>query len=207
MTTKSTRSRSSSGALPPVDNPPLRADAARNRQRVLEVARQVFAAEGLAVPIDEIAKRAGLGVGTLYRHFPTKEALLEAILVARMEEVTLDARARAEGDDPDEAFFGFLARMGEENLAKKDLFEALSRAGFDLQRSVAVKKEMLRAIDHLLDRAKAAGALRKDVAVHEVLALVTASFTAMERYGGDARARERMFTIVCDGLRPPRRGR
>jgi len=102
------------------------------------------------------------------------------------------------------AFFAFLARMGEENLAKKDLIEALSRAGFDLQRAVAVKKEMLRAIDHLLERAKEAGVVREDAAVPEVLALVTAAFSAMDRYGGDARSRERMFTIVCDGLRPPR---
>src|ERR1700689_486109 len=64
---------------------PLRSDAERNRQRLLEAAQQVFAEEGLAVPIDAIAQRAGLGVGTLYRHFPTKEALFEAIVVGRME--------------------------------------------------------------------------------------------------------------------------
>jgi AcrR family transcriptional regulator len=186
-------------------DPPLRADAARNRQRVLEVAREVFAAEGLAVPIDEIAKRAGLGVGTLYRHFPTKEALLEAILVSRMEEVTEDARASAEGPDHGAAFFEFLGRMGEGHAAKKDLMEALSRAGFDLQRAAAVKKEMVKAIDHLVERAKEAGAVRADAAVPEILALVSAAFSAMDRYGGDARARERMFTIICDGLRPPAR--
>ena len=65
----------------------LRADAERNRARVLKVAEEVFASEGLAVPIDEIARRAGLGVGTLYRHFPTKETLFEAIVVGRMQEI------------------------------------------------------------------------------------------------------------------------
>ena len=64
---------------------PLRADARRNRAKVLEAAEEVFASEGLAVPIDEVARRAGVGVGTVYRHFPTKEALFEAIVVARLE--------------------------------------------------------------------------------------------------------------------------
>jgi AcrR family transcriptional regulator len=178
----------------------LRSDALRNRNRVLEVAQQLFAKEGLSVPIDEIAKRAGLGVGTLYRHFPTKEALLEAILVSRMERVVEDAEAQAEAPDPGEAFFQFLARLGEHGAAKKDLIEALARAGFDFKRS-GVRKEVGRAVGKLLHRAQAAGAVRKDVAVEEVLSLVSGAFAAIDRHGGDARARSRLLAIVCDGLR------
>jgi AcrR family transcriptional regulator len=190
--------------------PPLRSDAQRNRQRVMEVAQAVFAAEGLSVPIDEIARRAGLGVGTLYRHFPTKEALFEAILVSRMEGVLEEARARADAVDPGAAFFQFLARLGEEGAAKKDLIEALARAGFDLKRAAGgVKKDLGRAVGKLLQRAQDAGAVRKDVAVEEVLSLVSGAFAAIERHGGDSRSRARLLAIVCDGLRaglpgPPR---
>ena len=181
----------------------MRADAQRNRLRVLEVAQAVFAAEGLAVPIDEIARRAGLGVGTLYRHFPTKEALLEAILLARMEQVTEAARALAEGEDAGKAFFGLLALLGEENIPKKDLIEALARAGFDLKRAGEVKKEMIRTIGRLLERAQRAGAVRGDVAVEEVLSLAAGAFAAIDRYKGDASARARLLAIMCDGLRVP----
>ena len=86
---------------------PLRADARRNRARVLEVAQQVFAEEGLAVPIDEIARRAGVGVGTVYRHFPTKDALFEAIIVERLCAVGEAARELARRPGAGRAFFGF----------------------------------------------------------------------------------------------------
>src|SRR5580704_7958811 len=78
---------------------PLRVDARQNRERVLDVAKAVFSAEGLDVPIDEIARRAGLGVGTLYRHFPTKGALFQAIVLGRMEHLVEEARALAEAPD------------------------------------------------------------------------------------------------------------
>ena len=90
---------------------PLRADAERNRRQILEVAETVFAAEGLAVPIDEIARRAGLGVGTLYRHFATKEELFSAILVTRMEVATEHARTALAEGAPGEAFFGFATEV------------------------------------------------------------------------------------------------
>jgi AcrR family transcriptional regulator len=75
---------------------PLRADARRNRARVLEAAQEAFTAEGLSVPLDEIARRAGVGAGTVYRHFPTKEALFEAVVVHRIQGLTEDALTRAQ---------------------------------------------------------------------------------------------------------------
>jgi len=74
---------------------PLRADARRNREKVLRAAREAFAASGYGVPLDEIAARAGVGPGTVYRHFPAKEALFEAVVTARIEDLIADARARA----------------------------------------------------------------------------------------------------------------
>ena len=79
---------------------PLRADAARNREKVLRAAREAFAESGYGVPLDEIASRAGVGPGTVYRHFPSKEALFEAVVTARITDLVSDARARADADDP-----------------------------------------------------------------------------------------------------------
>src|SRR6201991_2623031 len=90
---------------------PLRADAARNRARVLEVAYDTFAAEGLSVPIDEIARRAGVGAGTVYRHFPTKEDLYRAVVEDRIGTIVEDGRALLGEGDPGEALFAFLRSM------------------------------------------------------------------------------------------------
>src|SRR3954470_16851858 len=93
---------------------PLRADAVRNRERVLEVAYETFAEEGLSVPIDEIARRAGVGAGTVYRHFPTKEPLFEAIASDRIQYLIDSAARFAEAQDPGEAFLGYLALLIDE---------------------------------------------------------------------------------------------
>src|SRR5580693_8328714 len=99
---------------------PLRADAARNREKVLRAARDAFAESGYGVPLDEIAVRAGVGPGTVYRHFPTKEALFEAVVAARLQDLVADARGRADSGDPGSAFFGFLGRVAAESAAKRD---------------------------------------------------------------------------------------
>lgn len=181
---------------------PLRADAERNRQRVLEVAQEVFATEGLAVPIDVIARRAGLGVGTLYRHFPTKEALIEAIVVGRMEQLVEDARARATARDRGAAFFGFLTRMVEEGEAKRDFLTALSGTAIDLQRIAAIKERIKRAVAVLLERAQSAKAVRPDVTAADVLTLVMGTVGAADRHGAGPEERNRLVAVIFDGLRP-----
>jgi AcrR family transcriptional regulator len=181
---------------------PLRADAKRNRERVLEIAQQVFAREGLAVPIDEIARRAGLGVGTLYRHFPTKEALFEAIVVGRMERLVAEARVGAKAADAGAAFFGFLTRMVEEGAAKKDFLTALAGTGATLERIAAIKQQMKRAVAILLERAQRAGAVRIDVGAGDVLTLVMGSVGAADRHGAGPTERNRLLQVICDGLRP-----
>jgi AcrR family transcriptional regulator len=179
----------------------LRADAERNRRRVLEVAEAVFATEGLAVPVDEIARRAGLGVGTLYRHFPTKEALFAAIVVARMDEVIADARATLEVGAPGEAFFGTMTRMVEGWRRKKDFVDALTSAGIDLAELARAKKELHRVLGKLLEHAQDEGAVRADVSIHEVLALIAGTFNSLDRPGISAAGRDRMLAILRDGLR------
>src|SRR3984893_11319753 len=90
---------------------PLRADAARNRARVLETAYETFAAEGLSVPIDEIARRAGVGAGTVYRHFPTKEDLFKAVVESRLRHLITEGRAPRDDRGPNHAPFTFLRSM------------------------------------------------------------------------------------------------
>jgi AcrR family transcriptional regulator len=182
----------------------LRADAERNRQHVLQVAQEVFAAEGLAVPIDEIARRAGLGVGTLYRHFPTKEALFEAIVVGRMEQLVHDAREGAKARDPGGALFRFLETMVETSAAKRDFLTALAGTGVKLQQVPAIKRRMVRAVAALLERAQLAGAVRKDVGAADVMTLVMGALGAADRHGAGPTARNRLLAVICDGLRPPR---
>jgi AcrR family transcriptional regulator len=180
----------------------LRADAQRNRARILEAAEVVFAAEGIAAPVDTIADKAGVGVGTLYRHFPTKEKLCEAILLDRLSTLTLDARALADDQDPAAAFFGFLDHVVDEAAAKRDLFVAVMGAGAEFELAAAdVKEELADAMDTLLRRAQAAGAVRSDVTGLTVMSLVGATCQAAA-HAGSSPAGE-LLGIICDGLRPP----
>jgi len=181
---------------------PLRADAQRNRKRVLEVAHAVFASEGIAVPIDEIARRAGFGVGTLYRHFPTKEALFGAVIIDHVERVLETARALATSSDPGHALLGCLIRIVEEGGVKRHLFDALAGAEFpEKARYEELKHELERTIEVLLVRAQKARAVRRDVDIDDVLALLTGAFAAVDRRAGDRLTNARLLALVFDGLR------
>jgi AcrR family transcriptional regulator len=183
------------------DTRPLRADARRNRARVLDVARAAFAAEGLSVPLDEIARRAGVGPGTLYRHFPTKESLFEAVVHDRLRRLADEGAALRESADPGAAFFAFLDRLAAEAGPKRDLFDALASAGVGAGPAVRAAAEDLRAhIGCLLGRAQRAGAVRSDIGSAEVSALLSGMLFAVQpRPGAD---RERVLAVFRDGLRP-----
>ena len=184
---------------------PLRADARRNRARILDAAGVVFASEGIEVPVDAIAEKAGVGVGTLYRHFPTKEKLCEAVLLDRLEGLTADAVALADAEDPAAAFFGFLEHIVTEGAIKRDLMAAVMGAGVEFEVAAAQVKDSLReAVGVLLRRAQAVGAVRPDVTAAMVVSLVGATCQA-SAHAGAAPAHD-LLTIVCDGLRPPGAG-
>jgi AcrR family transcriptional regulator len=179
---------------------PLRADAAKNRERILEAAEATFTAEGVSAPIDAVAQRAGVGVGTVYRHFPTKEALFEAIVTTRLDELCKTTRELAEGEAPGEVLFSFLREFGRQASAKQDLFDAMDAAGLDIKSTCAASvDELTRGIDLLLERAKAAGAVREDVATGEVMALIVGACHSKQ----DDLVCQRMVEIVCDGIRGP----
>ncbi len=180
---------------------PQRADAVRNRARILDAAEVVFASEGIEAQVDVIAEKAGVGVGTLYRHFPTKEKLCEAILLERLRDLTEDARALAEAEDPTAAFFGFLEHFVALGEAKRDLIAAVMGAGLEFEVSAApVKQDLREAVGVLLRRAQDAAAVRADVTPDVVLSLVGATCQAAGHSDG-APACD-LLSIICDGLRP-----
>jgi AcrR family transcriptional regulator len=175
---------------------PLRADAARNRARVLDVACETFAAEGLSVPIDEIARRDGVGAGTVYRHFPTKEELFRAVFEDRLQRVTDQGRDLLESDEPGEALFIFLRSMVLEwGAADRGLVDAL--AGFTIDLDDA-EQAFLSILNDLVRAAQKAGTARPDIGVPEVKALLVGC-QAMQSYNSELA--ERTVNVVLDGLR------
>jgi AcrR family transcriptional regulator len=179
---------------------PLRADAARNRARLLQVAYDTFAAEGLAVPIDEIARRAGVGAGTVYRHFPTKESLYRAIVADRVQRIVDTAHDLLAADDPGQALHTFLTVMVEESATDQGMVDALAGIGFDIARAAPdAELSFMTALGELLARAQQAGTVRPDIDVHDVKTLLVGC-QAMQRYSGDSQQTRRMVQIMTDGL-------
>lgn len=178
----------------------MRADAARNRARVLEVAYETFAADGLAVPIDEIARRAGVGAGTVYRHFPTKEALFQAVIADRIRGVVEEGRTLLAEADPADALFAFLRSMVLQwGAADRGLVDALAGSGIDVNTVVPeAEGEYLSVLGDLLTAAQRAGTARGDVTVADVKALLVGC-QAMQTYNADVA--ERVTSVVFDGLR------
>jgi AcrR family transcriptional regulator len=182
----------------------LRADARRNRERVLRTAQQLFATEGLGVSLDEIARRAGVGPGTVHRHFPAKEALYLAVATDEFKQLVAEADVLAAAGDP-AALFTLLSRMiatGAENAPVKS---ALTAAEYDLRTAAPdVAADLTRHVANLLDRARAARLVRHDLTVDEVMALVAGAFAAI-RHAGVETSRNRsahIAAIILDGLRP-----
>lgn len=182
---------------------PLRADAARNRERVLRVAYETFAAEGLSVPVDEIARRAGVGAGTIYRHFPTKEALYIAVVEHRVHEMTEQGRQLLMSGDPGEALFAFLRAMALEwGASDHVLIDALAGWGVDVHTVAPEADRAARALlAELLAAGQAAKTVRRDLGPPELKAVLVAC-QAIGAYDPDVA--ERATTVVIDGLRPRR---
>ena len=183
---------------------PVRADAARNRARVLEVAYDTFAADGLSVPIDEIARRAGVGAGTVYRHFPTKEALFRAVIADRMRRIIDEGHALLQSEQPDQALFTFLRSMVLQwGAADRGLVEALAGVGIDVNSAVPeAEKDFLALLADLLSAAQRAGAARRDVTVPEVKTLMVGC-QAMQSYNGELA--DKVTEVALDGLRRNRK--
>ena len=185
----------------------LRADARRNRARLLEVAETVFAARGPGVSTEEIAREAGVGVGTLFRHFPTKEALLEAILLDRMQRLVEQGRTYLEASDPGDALFEFLGQFVAQSQSKQDMIDALAK-GFDSEQmfqnpEARATIELLTDIaGQLLQAAQTAGDVRPDLTSADLLGLVLGPCMAPGNPLIASCSPQRMLAVVRDGLRP-----
>jgi AcrR family transcriptional regulator len=179
---------------------PLRADAARNRARVLEVAYDTFAAEGLSVPIDEIARRAGVGAGTVYRHFPTKDDLYRAVVQDRLENITESGRALLDTGDPGEALFTFLRSMVLQwGATDQGLTEALAGVGIDSAIAMPdVEADFMGMLADLLRAGQKAGAVRADLDARDVKAILSGASAMQATYPDSA---ERVTEVFLDGLR------
>jgi AcrR family transcriptional regulator len=185
---------------PDAGRAPRRADARRNRQRILQAALEAFAAEGRLVPLDDIARRAGVGAGTVYRNFATKEALFTAVVTERFERIIEEARTHAAAQDPGATFYGFLARVVEQAMVNHALCDALALDG-ETEPFADVSENFTAALDVLLRRAQAVGEVRGDIDVHDVRALM-AGCVVTERARRVTGPPGRMTALACDALRP-----
>jgi AcrR family transcriptional regulator len=191
--------------MPATDQPaqnllarPKRADARRNYEKVLAAAREAFAEGGESTALEEIARRAGVGIGTLYRHFPNRQALLEALYIDEVEAVCKTA-AEFEDADPWEALSGWFRRFIGYIATKQALAaELLAYVERDAEVFKASRAALYRAGGPLLERAQEAGVVRPDVQFGDVMQMVMA---IAKIPAADAQQTERMLDIALDGLR------
>ena len=177
---------------------PKRADARRNHEKVLAAAREAFREGGEATSLEEIARRAGVGIGTLYRNFPNRQALLEALYADEVDELSRSA-AKLEGADPWDAlaswFESFINYLATKRALADELMNYMDR---DAPLFTACRASMWAAGEPLLTRAQEAGVARSDVDFGEVLSMMMGIGKIPT---GDPAQTERMFRIVLDGLR------
>ena len=177
---------------------PLRADARRNRERIVKAARAVFADQGIDAQIDDVAKRAKVGVGTVYRHFPTKEALLDALVRERFEEIAGYAIEARQREDAWDGFCELIWRAAERNAVDRAFCEVV--AGTDC-RAVVEDTGLARSTEELMDRAKAQGRMRADATAMDVEIMMCGAGSVMRTILTAPDVWRRYLTLMLDGLR------
>ncbi len=178
---------------------PLRADARRNRERIVKAAREVFAQYGRDAQMDDVARKAKLGVGTLYRHFPTKEALVQALAADKFERLQAVASDCLGVEDCWEAFAGFVRASASQMAADRALYEAVQGAD---ARGAADAVGLRDTVTELIRRAQAQGTIRPDFGVEDIPMFMCSLGAAVQMAGGDAARWERHLELMLDGLRP-----
>jgi AcrR family transcriptional regulator len=184
----------------------LRADARRNRDELLDVARQVIAEEGVDASLRDIARRAGVGIGTLYRHFPTREALLAAIIGEGVRRMSANATELSRAKPPGEALEAWLAdvagRIGPYRGLAGSMLVAVTGEGAEDSALRATCADMMDAGRGLFARAQAAGAVRSDVTWDDVFTAVAAISGIASQSGKAGKdAVTRVLAVYLDGLR------
>jgi AcrR family transcriptional regulator len=182
---------------------PLRADAERNRRRILDGARDVFARQGLAAGVDEVARAAGVGVGTLYRRFPTKDDLLLAVIQDITTTVVAEIESAGALDDPGEAFAAAAQALAASTARNHALHQVFQEAWPRIPAASECRDQTLAALAPLLERAQAAGAVRDDLVVADVPALcAVAARLPSWRLEAQPLLWTRYLAVILDGLRP-----
>jgi AcrR family transcriptional regulator len=191
----------------------LRADAERNRRRLLDAAFELFSERGLDVGVGEIAARAGVGRGTLFRNFASKEDLIAAIVSERMREATETGRKLLSSDDPGEAVFEFLRELVEGQRTNRALVEAIEDTMLQNEEIALGYEELMGVLAELVARAQSAGAIRPDVGALDLMVMtkgICEAATALQHVNPDMA--ERQLDLVraalsSDPASQPLRGR
>jgi len=175
----------------------LRADAARNRQKLLETAGELFSEEGTDASLEEIAKRAGVGIGTLYRHFPTREALVEAAYRNEVARVCAAAEQLLAEHPPEVALAEWMQRYAAYVTAKRGMKDALqSVVASNSELFAESRRRLVTAVAALLEAGAAAGSLRPDADADDVLRAMSAIWMTI-----DEEQAQRVLALLMDGLR------
>jgi AcrR family transcriptional regulator len=181
---------------------PLRADAERNRQRLLTAAKELFAQRGVDVTLDEIARHAGVGTGTAYRRFPNKDALIEALMADRIAEIGAIAEECLLDPDPWRAFAGFFERGLALMAADRGLKEVIFSPGRGRERVAHARRAIAPVVAKLVQRAVDAGVVRSDIGTTDV-PIINFMLTTVVELSRDVEPElyKRYLAIVLDGLR------
>jgi AcrR family transcriptional regulator len=190
--------------LPQVGKPAQRADARRNREAVLGAARQLFKEGGCDCPIEGIAKQAGVGVGTVYRHFPNKDALVDALVDQRFEHLTVKAREALEKEDAWEAFVELMRYSANYQAEDRGLSELMSQRPARGRES-AIKTGLSETTEKLIHKAQRQGTMRKDVVIEDVPTILCGLGGVLGAHEESMPALnwERFLTLLLDGMRAP----
>jgi AcrR family transcriptional regulator len=181
---------------------PLRKDAARNRQLILDSARELFADRGLGVTLNDIAHHAGVGVGTVYRRFPDKAQLIDGLFEQRLEELVGLAEAAIEDSDPWRGLTGFLERALELLASDRGFKELVLGSPGGLERAARIRQRMLPLASVLVQRARAAGQLRADIEPQDIPIVQLMLSTVIDAaHGVQPELWRRYLDIVLQGLR------
>jgi AcrR family transcriptional regulator len=177
----------------------MRADAQRNRQRILQAAEAVFAEHGPRASTEEVAQRAGVAIGTVFRHFPTKAELLRALMKRLLQQLTDEAGALVEQGDPNTALLEFFTRLVERTTANRSVVGLLASEGIEAPIAGALDS-LTDVVQQLLQRGQHVGAIRAEVNVDEVMALLVSACQGTLHGGWSPELRQRTLAIIFTGL-------
>jgi AcrR family transcriptional regulator len=183
---------------------PLRSDARRNRERLVASARELLASEGVDVSVDEITRHAGLGMGTLYRHFPTKDELVDAVLEDAFAELVELAEHAAAADDAWAGLTDFMEQALASHVANRGLKDVLATRGHGARRAQAMRDRIRPLLRKVIERAQAQGTLRADFTAEDLSLVFWAAGRVIERTADIAPEQwRRHLGLLLDGLRAP----